>query len=176
MNRKKDLFEYFVYLVYKWYCEAKHLNANQQVDNDLSKLKLIKLHFFACSTSEPALRIFNNFHALPYGHVESDVYQIIDNLNYFTISKTSLTIKGNFNVSLIINALQEADKLLIDEIVSNLKVYNYYLINYTAFDLVELSHKWFSWQYSFEQAKRKGNLSAYIDKSLITNELKVYSF
>lgn len=176
MSQKKDLFEYFVYLVYQWYCEAKNLDFHQGGINDLSKLKLIKLHFFACSTSDSALGIFNNFHALPYGHVESDVYQIIDQLNNFTITKSSLVIKSNYSVESILRTISQEDKLIIDTIVNNLKNLNYFLVSYTAFDLVELSHKWFSWQYSFEQAKKKDSLSSYIDKSLISSELKIYSF
>lgn len=176
MSQKKVLFEYFVYLVYRWFCEAKGLDFQPGIANDLSKLKLIKLHFFACSTSDKALGIFNNFHALPFGHVESDVYQVIDRLDYFTITKSSLSIKGGVNINTLIYSLYPDEKIIIDSIVDELKRLNYCLVTYTAFDLVEISHKWFSWQYSFEQAKRKGNQSTFIDKSLISNELKIYSF
>jgi len=175
---KKQLFEYFLYLLIDWYKESYgYDNILFEQNNDLSKLKVFKLHFFASSTSSRALEIFNNFHALPYGHVESDVYRMINHLDFFSITNTKILFKQDIgDIDLMIRALDTIDIETIDGMVEKLKKYNQNLIRYSAFDLVELSHKWFSWKFSFERAKRLGLFSMPIENKLILTEAKYYSF
>ena len=51
-------------------------------ENDLSVLKIMMLLFFTVAASvkqddEGLLKVFNNFVAMPIGHIESDVWDII---------------------------------------------------------------------------------------------------
>lgn len=166
------LFEYFLKKLIDWYCDYYGIELNEFNDhsfNNLSKLKVIKLHFFACSTSEEALNIFDDFHAMPYGHVESGVYNRLNELTFFTIGNAKLTIND-------LNGLQNVQiDSVIDDAVNNLKKINPSLISLDPFDLVELSHKWFSWRYSFQQARKIGQYSKPISPQLIIQETKFYA-
>jgi len=72
MDNKIDAFEYLVYQLQMWH--EKESESNQ---NDLSVLKVLKLLFFVSAVdtkqdSENTLldKVFTNFVAMPYGHVE----------------------------------------------------------------------------------------------------------
>lgn len=171
---KTNLFEHFLKRLVEWYCDYysidyKEFNGHEL--NDLSKIKVIKLHFFACSTNERALDIFNNFHAMPYGHVESDVYSNLNNLNYFTVDNTRLLM----NVDIDQININDIDLEVIDFMVENLKNENCNLISFKPFELVDLSHRWFSWDFSFREARISGSYSRQISPSLIKQEVKQYS-
>lgn len=173
-NQKIVLFEYFLKKLVDWFCNYYYINVedfNDHPQNDLSKLKAIKLHFFACSTNEDALQIFDDFRAMPYGHVESDVYNSLDLLQYICLTNSKLEIL-NWDALTVI----ENDNIpIIDDAVENLKERNFDLISFSPFALVELSHKWFSWQYNFSQAKNIGIYSKPISTELISREPKLYS-
>jgi len=173
-KQKIVLFEYFLKKLVDWFCDYYRIaveDFNSHPKNDLSKLKAIKLHFFACSTSEDALEIFDDFRAMPYGHVESDVYNSLDSLQYVRLTNSKLEIL-NWDTLIMI----ENDSIpIIDEAVESLKDRNFDLISFSPFALVELSHKWFSWQYNFNQAKNIGIYSKPISTELISREPKLYS-
>jgi|SRR5690606_8271442 len=171
---KISLFEYFLKRLVEWYCEHYAIASSEFNDhhrNDLSKLKIIKLHFFACSTNNDALDVFDAFHAMPYGHVESEVYNRLTNLRYCQISSTKL---GIIDLERFMS-LQPDNSSMIDIIVESLKKENADLITMEPFDLVELSHKWFSWRYNFQKARQDGMYSKPISKDLIIREEKFYS-
>ena len=177
MNKKKFLFEYCLLLFSEWYCEYSNKEySNFNVHNDLSKLKVIKLHFFTCSTSILALKIFNKFCALPYGHVEGDIYDEIDNLDYFRLSNTKLEILDSAELYRIASSPDMLEEIsIIVQAVKDLKRINYNIIGLSPFDLVELSHRWFSWKQSFHNAKIEGKFSYPIDVNTIINEAKFYA-
>lgn len=171
---KKLAFEYFVNKLYTWFGSQPSSNSE---NNDLSTLKVLKLLFF-CSAieanedTENSLldEPFNNFFAMPYGHVESDIYNNIrkKELNYFTIdnSKTIQNSTPDFsdlNISFKKNIDSSFDKLL--EI-------NKTLFLMTPLELVELSHLWYSWKYYYSQAQKSGNFSAKIPTHIIKSEEK----
>lgn len=173
-NKKIILFEYFLKKLVGWFCDYHGIGINDfnnHPHNDLSKLKVIKLHFFACSTSPQALEVFNDFRAMPYGHVESDVYSALDTLAYFNVTNSKLVIKPGVDL----NAITHEDSGIIDDIIFKLRGLNPKLITLSPFDLVELSHKWFSWRHTFEQARNVGTYSKAISKELINQETKFYS-
>lgn len=173
-NEKIVLFEYFLKKLVDWFCEYYQVdsaNFNDHPQNDLSKLKVIKLHFFACSTNDDALKIFNDFRAMPYGHVESGVYNSLDSLEFVKLTNSKLEIIDRQQL----NAISHEKTHVIDEAVINLRAQNMNLISLSPFDLVELSHKWFSWRYNFEQAKKTGAYSSPISSELIKQETKLYS-
>ena len=174
MTNKKDLFEYFLSKLIEWHCVYHQIDMNDfngHSTNDLSKLKLIKLHFFTCSTKDEALDFFDNFYAMPYGHVESSIYPTLDSLVNYRIESRGLTILNNVpNFAMI-----DQDKLnLMDESIAILKSKNPDIISFSPFSLVELSHKWFSWSYTFEEARRENLYSKKISPEVIKKETKFY--
>lgn len=169
---KIGLFEEFLSLVVKWFCEfhsIKISDFNTHPRNDLSKLKIIKIHFFAISTSKEAVDKFDSIYAMPYGHVETDIYSNLNTLKYFTISTNKLYIND-------VLQLEEIEiSSLSSQIVDNLRKRNPELIGYSAFQLVELSHRWFSWKKTFKEANEEYSNSKKINSEIIKNEIKFYS-
>ncbi|WP_020214991.1 type II toxin-antitoxin system antitoxin SocA domain-containing protein [Flavobacterium rivuli] len=177
MNKpiKIEAFEYLLFMLVEW-----HKSENNGIqNNDISILKALKLLFFVSAVgttrkSESTLLddVFDNFVAMPYGHVESDIYSAIkDNLlvsSKVDNSKT-LIIDGYCIMQIDLNL-----KLRIDTSVNCLKKINPKLINMNAFDLVELSHAWYSWKYYFAKAKEKFTLREFIPSEIIKAEEKIY--
>lgn len=176
MTPKLKAFEYFVFKLTDWYKEA--YGSDTIEGNDLSKLKIFKLHFFttAITTSvseDGLLGVFNKFYALPFGPVESDVYNDLGELRYFQISRSNLTLKGDID---IVDISSTVDKQLIDTAIDKIKTRYFNLIKASAFDLVDLSHKWSCWSIVFDFAKRNSNFSHQIPNELIKQESqKVFS-
>ena len=175
---KNNHFEYLVDKLSRWYSKNQHIPQADvyQGNNDLSKLKLLKLHFFVCainSKSNSLLEVFDNFVAMPYGHVELDLYNAINNneLKAFRISSDSLTKIGNIDFN--INATV---KIEIDKAVNDLQSENQELITADALDLVDLSHNWFSWQSMFGLARKENRYIQEIPQEIIKYESKIFSF
>lgn len=175
MTNKIKAFEYLVIKLSDWY---KELNKNISFENnDLNKLKILKLHFFVSAVNanekkEGLLNIFDNFYAMPYGHVESDVYSKINQFESMRIDRSGLA----FTKSLPINYFADIEEIIpeIDQSISNLRSINNDLINYKALDLVNLSHTWYSWRLVFNYAKQNGSFSAPIPSDLIRREPKFF--
>ena len=177
MNPKIIAFEYFVYQLNNWY---KEVYGNVE-ENDLSTLKVLKLLFFTTAVgtnkdSENTLLdcVFYNFYAMPYGHVESDIYQSAKSKTSFeniVLGYEGSTIKDSKQ---IIGNIGEDIKNKIDNQISQLKLINLELIKYSSFELVELSHKWYSWVKNYNKAKSEGYYSFKIPKEDIKSEIKIY--
>lgn len=170
ISEKLNSFEYLVSKLVEWYKEA----FGTIEGNDLSKLKVFKLHFFVTAISatnddEGLLQIFGDFHALPYGPVESVIYSHLNELNYFRITNSCVEVIKIFNDDFIESI---AYKDLIDRSIEHLKVQNFKLIKASAFDLVELSHSWTCWSLVFNYAKSKGKFASKIPEELIQHESK----
>jgi uncharacterized phage-associated protein len=174
IDLKISAFNYLVHELYKWHLEY----SNDSKTNDLSKLKVMKLVFFTSAISSDRnnaglLSTFNNFSAMPYGHVESDVYSKMDNLIYYHFDDQCLSIKEKLDIDNI-----EIDKELKSSIVlavKKLRLTNPDLINYKAFDLVDISHKWKSWKMMYSLARRNGRYSMKIPTEMIMTELKSFT-
>lgn len=177
---KTQAFEFVVFELINWYKLQNSIIDNEQFNlhNDFNKLKVIKLHFFASainSKSNSLLRVFDKFYAMPYGHVESDIYNNWNNFTFYKIDTKKLTIMN-------INELSRESFVLVDEnlkleiskAVEDLKQSNSSLINYNSLKLVELSHKWFSWKSMFSYAKSNSRYSEYIPSNLIIEENKTF--
>ncbi|MBO9674182.1 MAG: hypothetical protein J7577_12100 [Sphingobacteriaceae bacterium] len=171
---KLDLFEIFLDKMVRWYCDRHAISAEEfYADNDFSKLKIIKLHFFACSTDDQALNLFNRFYAMPLGHVESEVYDSLNSMKNFIVDNEKLTLRaGAFSQP----AVNQDSYFTVVRMVENLQMINNGIIDYRPFDLVELSHRWSSWALVFAQAKKSGQFSRPIPKELIEQETKYYVF
>lgn len=175
MSVKIKAFEYLAIKLSEWYRELNHNLPFER--NDLNKLKILKLHFFvsavnANESKEGLLRIFNNFYAMPYGHVESDVYSQLNQLESISIDRSGL----KFTKILPKHYFDEIENIIpeINHSINELKSINIDLINYKALDLVNLSHRWYSWRLVFNYAKQNGSFSAPIPSELIRKEPKFF--
>lgn len=171
---KNQAFEYYVIKLLEWYNEVSSNNKS----NDLSTLKVLKLLFFGAAMSakekmsETLLDSpFNTFYAMPYGHVESEIYASIKRREF-----TNLDINNSgSNIDLNLNYPEGDIKNKIDKSIQNLKEANPKLILMTPFELVELSHRWYSWQFYFNKAKQNGSYSELIPAQMIKLEQKFFS-
>jgi len=154
METKKIAFGYMITLFLDWYKEENKTENIQDCYSAFSKLSLLKLLFLgaAIKTEGDAdlLDVFDNFSALPYGPVESDVYNgiIDDSIPHYTIGDRLIQIKDNNAID-----IEEQLKSRINNSINTLKRVNPQLINADAFQLVEITHKWKSWSdaYSFAE-------------------------
>ena len=177
MENKILGFELMIDKFHEWFNEFPN---NKSKDANFTILKLIKLNFFvtgiSCSPSEKGLlELFDNYYAMPLGHVESDIYRKKDELtNYrfdgYKINKASTEEYKELNYeSLGLNYN------LILKSINLLKKTNYDLINQSANNLVEISHRWHSWRYTFNNARKNNSKSSKIEPVLIQNDLKYFS-
>lgn len=171
VNNKISTFSYISHELIRWYSEK-----NIPERNDLSKLKSIKLLFFICACSineskqSSLFDVFNEFHAMPYGPVETDIYNAINNnnLSSIKIDTGKTTIQGSSPI------LPDKIKSDIDDALLRLKNINYDMVFMRAFDLVEISHRWISWQIAFQTAKNKNGLKEKMDVSLIKKDRQLF--
>lgn len=173
-HAKLKAFEYLLVKLVEWHNEA----SNGIGKNDISLLKGLKLLFFvsavdAKTDSQNTLldTCFNKFVAMPYGHVESDIYA---NIKYAKLEN----VKIDSSTTSILDKnveLDEGVKEIIDSSVSKLKTKNYNIIKMSAFELVELSHRWFSWKYYFSKARKSNISSIEIPNEIIKQEEKIFS-
>lgn len=174
-NLKTKAFEYLLLRLVEWFDES----VNSEAENDISTLKALKLLFFVSSvgtvkdSTETLLDFpFNKFVAMPYGHVESEIYD--------SLKKKEITnAKINNSKTIIENSdaileLSNEIKIKIDSSLENLKKANYKIINYPSFELVELSHKWFSWKKNYQKALENRVFMYQILVSEIKSEDKFY--
>jgi uncharacterized phage-associated protein len=171
--KKLIAFEYLVYKFMEWH---EQNCPSERVELAFSKLKVIKLHFFATAIStnpdeDGLLNVFNNFHALPYGHVESEIYDNLHLAKSITVDKYSV-LRNNVDASYFdcINDI----KFQLDNSIYSLQEKNKLLVGYNAMELVELSHSWYSWKTTFNKARLLKKFSLPIPRELIKNEEKVF--
>lgn len=183
MQQPKSLyFEYVIKKLLEWYSE----NGGNQASNDFSILKTLKLLFFvSASNGSKGKRsflldeVFNNFTAMPYGHVESDIYQNIRQssgvLQFYTINNSKTVVNPEKNPELIANLIEIDIKNEIDSSINTLKQNNFRLVSMPPFDLVNLSHAWYSWQHFYSLAERSHSRSHNIPADYIKQEDKIFS-
>lgn len=109
---------------------------------------------------------------MPYGHVESDIYAAIKSTTSFkniTINSIDTQLRNIDNIDIPFEVKQNIDKS-----IEKLKSINKDLIDLSSFELVELSHRWFSWQKNYQIAKNAGRFSHPIQPFEIKNEDKIY--
>ena len=175
-TKKMAAFDHVIFELTKW---SSGLTDFDYSDNDLSKLKITKLLFFVAASTASAgerglLSIFDNFYALPYGHVESTIQDHITDSKNFVLNKTKLNLKtGIKEYKSTLNDIDLEKK--IEDAVSNLKKKNSKLIEYRAFDLVDLSHRWQSWITMFSLAKKHNKISMAIPTEMIMREPKIFA-
>lgn len=173
-NMNKNLaFEYFVSQLLNWHQEVVGDNGR----NDFSTLKVLKLLFFASAIgTEKGQREtlldspFDTFYAMPYGHVESEIYDTIRNNQLPNLRITNSS-------SRFINTINYPEgelKNKIDSSINKLKKENIDLIKMSPFELVELSHAWYSWKFYIAKARKNGAYSELIPNEIIKSEQKFF--
>ena len=152
-------FDYMLQLIEEWrtdYFTSKNLTVEP-----LSKLIVLKLLFLIAAPKKnngpDLLDTFNNFHALPYGPVESDIYNaILDNkIPSYYVKDRSVEVKDK-------KVYDTNDPLCIEikRALDDLKNINSSIISLNSFELVEITHKWDSWNRSMKFAEFMGRSSA----------------
>ncbi|WP_164111686.1 MULTISPECIES: hypothetical protein [Sphingobacterium] len=169
---KNQIFEYFIFKT------LVHLRDNGR-SNDLSILKCVKLLFFFSTVEDDEgnslIDHFNNVYAMPLGHVEKDIYTWMkaNSFDNFLFTKQQTTLKRQ---TILSSSFDQTVVSIVDPKFELLLKKNPEILFMPAYDLVELSHQWFSWRYYFNQAKSQNKLSMKIPTQVIKNEYKVYSF
>ena len=181
MEKKKNAFSYMVTLLLEWYKEANHKDDIQKCYSAFSKLSLLKLLFLASAINtdidgdgddnHDLLDVFCNFKALPYGPVESDIYNaIIENkIPVFTIGDRAIW-RNDIELSLPDQNLKER----IEKSIEVLRAKNPNLINTAAFQLVDITHKWKSWSDAYSFAEFIGQKSIDMSPNEIRNDPHKY--
>lgn len=178
-DRKNKIlcFEYIVSLLIKWH--------QKQTGNDtlylltFSKLKVLKLLFFVSAVDATCednglLDIFDNFYAMQHGPVESDIYDAItyNETNKYQFSDRSI---NDINHQFDFSNLSVSTKKRLDNSLKSLINKNQNLILFSAFDLVDLSHKWNCWKISIETAHLLNVGSIKMNTEIIKKDRKFFS-
>lgn len=176
---KQITFEYILKKCLDWY---KELNPNKE--NNIGALKSLKLLFFisaarANSENKSCIidKVFDNFYAMPYGHIEIDIQNLIKksngDLKYFTIDNLKAIEKENiselFSDKRLLNIKDE-----VDLSISKLREMNDSIINYNTFELVELNHCFYSWKKNYNISRDKGEFSKKVPNNDIKRECKIF--
>lgn len=171
---KNQAFEYYVTKLLDWYRDSFGNTEN----NDLSTLKVLKLLFFGTAISsdiEDSSTLldspFNRFYAMPYGHVESEIYDSIRNQEFVNLTIDNVSSRINPDASYPIDEIKHK----IDRSINKLREVNPSLISMTPYELVELSHRWYSWQFYFNKAQKNGSYSELIPSEMIKQEQKFFN-
>jgi hypothetical protein len=179
LERKRELYEYMLKGFVDWFCEWKNIASHEfNSKNDLSKLNIVKLTFYTSAIKfEPReesdlLDIFDNFHAMPLGPIESDLLNAHNDgeIRRFVADNKCLAVKEEGFLSSSFDKIDPALKDEIDSAIKELKKVNPGFIGYYARRLVGISHEWSCWKYQFEIAKSLGRLSYPISKDRIRQD------
>jgi hypothetical protein len=165
----------------------------QNVSDDVAmmsfdRLKAMKLLFFVASyntnkESQGLLTIFNRFYAMPFGHVERDVYNAMRNNSddtgnelFYKIDQKK-TVKNDIKLdeNQYFNNLSEKLKNQIIETTNQLVKSNGHLLTWPSLKLVNLSHEWYSWKSTFQMAQLVNRNSLPIENLVIQKEQKFYN-
>lgn len=178
MKNKDVFFKYIVFKLLEWHKEQ----IGKEDLSSFSRLKVLKLLFFvsaikADEADNRLLIIFNNFYAMQYGPVESDIYDSIvrdQYVSFFTLSNKGIIKQEHFDE--IPNIIEESDKTIIDSSLNALKRINEDIIKYAPLELVDISHKWGSWQDAINIAKMldKGSEKMKLEKIIEDSNINDY--
>lgn len=173
---KIHAFDYMLSLFEEWY-NTDNKEQNRDFEK-CSKLSVLKLLFLVSvpkiKGGDDLLNVFNNFYALPYGPVESDIYNAIQ---ANTLPSYSVTERSIVSKNLITKPYKTEDLIEVKRAVEDLKKENRELILLNAFDLVKITHRWESWKSSFDFAQLIGAQSYEMTvESIRKDRNKCFSF
>lgn len=173
-------FDYFIsrviYTVYNNGADSFTATIYNNIDKcGLNKLKLIKLLFFVSAKEVNGKYllddIFNNFYAMPYGPVESDIYNHLTELPNYNIGNNAISFKEHADINYTDS---DVNYKRIDNSVIAVYNLNDKLFSMNTFDLVELSHRADSWRIAFAEAQRQGKNSIKIPNDIIKQTTVYY--
>ena len=167
-TNKNLLFEYLVYLLEQW---------RQQIASSytvcFTKLKLQKILFLVASVNatednHPLLDVFDRFYALPYGPVEIDIYHAMNNNEFSSIYFSGNNCFYRFKTDSF-SSLEPSIKDTMDASLKAIKEKDVDYITMPPFELVNITHKWTSWQVAMQVAEILGNKKEYMSAKDICN-------
>ena len=169
MKKKNAYFEYLIDALGR---------KSDSGSNDFTTLKLIKLLFLVVGVSSTKdkmglTEIFDKFVAMPFGPVESDIYNVIqaDNLAKYRITPYQCCIK---NKSANISLSDPQQKEMIDSAIDLLLEKNPNILKCQPFELVDITHKWSCWKICYDIALENGKHSIGIPSRMIQKSVKYY--
>lgn len=177
MNNKILCFECILYQLINWYKELRPTDTSLL---SFTRLKVLKLLFFVSAIQKneknrDLLDIFNNFYAMQHGPVESDIYKamIDDKLPHYSFKFRSIYVVNDIHPQ----DFQELGEIhnRITTSINLLRETNENIVTYTASQLVDLSHKWESWQLAIHMANTFEKGSEPMDCKLIRSNCQYYS-
>lgn len=174
-------FEYLVCRLIEWHKEVT--STAEEFSSHFSRLSVLKLLFLSAAIKDETvgdiekkdlLGIFNNFCAMQYGPVEIDVYSAIvnDTLSIYRLSNKSIVVKRDITHAFdnLSNALRQS----IDNAIHILRSKNANIIRYNATQLVNITHKWQSWQNAMWLADISGNRQSPMTTDSIRKDTQYY--
>lgn len=174
-------FEYLVYRLIEWYKDVT--SPNEDITSHFSRLSVLKLLFLSAAIKDETvddinkkdlLGIFDNFCAMQYGPVEIDVYSAIvnDTLSVYRLSNKSVEFKKS--VDRAFDNLLDVLRQSIDNAINILRSRNANIIQYNATQLVNITHKWQSWQNAMWLANISGNRQSPMSTDSIRKDMQYY--
>lgn len=163
---KIEISKYVLLKLCDWYFDLNPSKLDSR-ENDLSILKFLKLIFLLSPIQHNGRKLLDygfEFEAWALGPVEAEIYQSRDSLNINLQEK-----RVNYDELLISLEDTTVDKMFLDNIVELLKSKNKYLINLSATQLVNLTHRYSSWITSYHSKESNS-----MQNEVIINEEKFY--
>lgn len=175
IENKIEAFNYFVYLLIKWYLGINLDDelTQEQLElfnklNDFSILKLIRILFISCAESynrEELYNIFNKFYANEFGTSESDL------IRYLKATPSVMKIVRNKIVANEkILEYNETSNDIIDKMINNVLLKNRLLPYKTGMELIEINQKYNSWKKSYNFASWFQKLTFKIPKQYLIED------
>ena len=180
LDKKLRSFEYLLYKFIGWFEKEKGITDNSHTLflADFTRLKVLKLLFLVSAVNEDndLLSIFDKFYAMRHGPVESEIYDAMVNekFRFIQFKDRTTSFKQPFE-SWTFEDLSPQDKLLLDSAITSLSNKNSSIILYPAMTLVDITHKWISWQSAYMMAQMLNKGSQLMDVSLIREDAKYYT-
>lgn len=169
-----EIFKNIVFQLRNFYIQKNGLTESDfNKNNDFSILKLIKLHFFVVainSENDDFLLEKNEFWAMPYGPVETKIYnEIKNNKNFgeFILSNDKIIFKRD---KPIINLVTEEKITFSIKLLLELEPR---ILFTDAGTLVDLTHKWNCWRINYSLARARNTYSSIIPKEDIKGDIKI---
>ncbi|MDC7142398.1 type II toxin-antitoxin system antitoxin SocA domain-containing protein [Bacteroides finegoldii] len=170
-------FEYIIHLLLQWH---KEIYSNVNPIASFTRLKSLKLLFLVSSVNATQdnnglLDIFDKFYAMQHGPVESDVYNaMVTSQTHIFDFKERITALKSLDTNAF-SQIPEEIKNKIEEAILSLKKRNKFIVTYKSFELVEITHKWESWQIALGIAQILGKGSELMSTESIKNDFKYFS-
>lgn len=159
MNENKKIlqFEYIIHQLIGWYRQVVP-NADQMIPSHFTRLASLKLLFFVSAVKDLSnsghdlLDTFNRYRAMQYGPVEVEVYSAM------ALQRTQFYKFGNRELQMSsetpdFTQLSDLEKQAVDNAINALRGQNPNIVKLPASRLVDITHKWKSWQNAMSMAE-----------------------